>query len=114
MARATSGCRRCERRADLTPAVSGSGQAEDGADPGGDRLLQKVERTGDIGGDEILPRVGRDMRLVQRCGVEDVADPFSAVPSVRFGAGSRPSDARGFPTIEIHCIFISWRHILSS
>ena len=34
-------------------------------------LLEQVQRAGDVGVDEVLARVGRDMRLVQRRGVED-------------------------------------------
>ena len=41
---------------------------------GRDRLLQQVERAGDVGVDEVLPRVGRDMRLVQGRGVQHRRD----------------------------------------
>src|SRR3546814_8394608 len=50
-----------------------------GADAGIHRFFEQVQRAGDIGVDEILPAVGRDMGLMQRGRVIDGPDAVEAV-----------------------------------
>ena len=45
--------------------------------PGRDRLLEQVERAGDVGVDEVLAGVRADVRLVQRRRVDDRVDAAS-------------------------------------
>ena len=44
------------------------------ARPGRDRLLEQVDRGGDVRVDEVAPRVAADVRLVQRRGVQHRVD----------------------------------------
>ena len=50
---------------------AGRARVDEGLDACRHRLFQQIERAGDVGVDEILPAVGRDMRFVQGGRMED-------------------------------------------
>ncbi len=58
-----------------------------------DRLFQKIERAGDVGVDEVLPAVSRDVGLVQRRGMED--GPRAAHATLHAGAVGDRADTGG-------------------
>ena len=69
------------RRRDQRVAEHAGGAGEDeGLHAGRHRLLEQVQRAGDVGVDEFLPAVGRDMRLVQGRGVQHRAHARHVAP----------------------------------
>ena len=74
-------CRRLARERRQRPAEGARGAREDeAADTGRDRFLQQGQRSRDVRLDERLPVMRADVRLVQRCRVEDGSDAREAVP----------------------------------
>src|SRR3546814_15256108 len=77
------GRRRTRGRCQGIAEYAGRGGENEGADAGIHRFFEQVQRAGDIGVDEILPAVGRDMGLMQRGRVIDGPDAAEAVAEPR-------------------------------